>query len=291
MNEYPGAENPVKTQHDIDAQPSGTRILDDMSIRDFIDLLREQGMDSDAQFLSDMFEEMGGMDEQFSDMREKIQELQSEVEQLRGGTPLTDLFKTEFISRATQMRLQLEDLANRFLDAKNSLVATAKEGIRKFGEIGKSALHKACASMCNVGIKYFEGVMAGAHKGIEDNENILTRLDELKDSAKDTRQKRGNLVRAIFRLPDAKPSGARENALLHSIRGFAAHGVRFHGENLKISAEIIARIESVRDKQLAAVEKNPSFDNLLQNAKSRAEQLQNSMKDKFKSHDNSGPSR
>ncbi len=293
MHDYPGIENPMKIHSSPgpDVQSTKNYIPDDISIREFIELLKEQGLETDAQLLSDIFEEMNGMDEQLSDFCEKIKKLQSEVEQQHGEMHLPDYLKNEFLSHTTQMYLQLDELSRHFLDTKDRLFTMAREGVHQFTEVGKSSLHMACASMCDAGIRYFEGVMMGSHKSMENNENILKHLDELKNSAKDTRLKRGNLVRAIFRRPDIAQTGERESVLLHSIRSFAENGVRFHDTKLKFSAELINKLESVREKQLAASKNKPSFEDLLSNAKSRAEQFRDNMKDKLKEQSHSDHSR
>ncbi len=293
MSENAIISNPSEIQQQ-DTQntpgPNG-RIQDDMSIREFMDLLRKNGLDTDAQLLNEMFDNMNEMDSQFHDMRQRLHDLQSEVERLRGDTPLTDQFKTEFCTRCTQMRMHLDDLAGRFLAAKDSFIESAKDGIHKFAIVGKSALHKACASMCDAGIKYFRDVIDKSQRSVEHNNNIIKRLDELKASDAQRRQNRGNLMRTLLRLPANAKQRRTESPLMQTIRAVAQTHRNKHERNLRISTKIVDRLETYRGNHLEAFKQNPSFDALVQNAKTRAEQLQNSMKDKFHDRGPTGPVR
>lgn len=291
MNEYPNIQSPQTTQNqdDLTKRDSAARIQDDMSIRDFMALLRKNGLDEDAQLLNEMFNNMNEMDSQFRDMREKIQMLQSEVDRLRGDTPLTDQFKTEFCARCTRMRMHLDDLAERFMATKDSIINSAREGLQKFAIVGKSALHRACASMCDAGIKYFKDVIDTSQKGIAHDQNILDRIQSLKEASAQKRQIRGNLARTLLGLPTNAKATVKEAPILTTIRFYTEADRNKHEKNINISQKVISKLEGYRSKHLEAIEKNPSFDALLQNAKNRAEQLQNNVKEKFKDRGPSGP--
>ena len=288
MSEYPTIENPKEEQI------PNENLLDNMSIRQFIELLRKSGLSEEAETLTDMCDSMSTMANEYNDMRKKVQELEEEVEQLRGDTPLTQQFKTEFRTRVTRLHLQLDDLSRRFLEAKDSLVASAKEGISNFVEVGKSALHQACAAMSQAGIHYFKNVIGNAEKGIEANENIISSLNEYAQANAQARQKRGNLVRSLFNIPQKAEVSVSENMFLHTLRNFTQMNIKQHNNNINASMTIISKLEAFRDKQKQALEKNPSFDNLLKNAQTRAEQMKDNIKDavkdKFKHNDHAGPS-